>query len=1348
MQAKGGEREKEWRETLKDEGLEDITGAYETEYDQETQTDTNNDRTETTWEEFKEEVRELNPGDTAFAREVKVEGKIGVFDVSGKIDFLLVLWDGANPYLRAVETKASRRDKTYQRIQVAIYKLLLEQNLSEEPLQPNRGVVNPEDIECVVGRIDESTNRIQDILNLEALDLENELDDVNALMNEGGKLEGILSSEVDDLNYQLNPKCDTCVFNVHCYPESARERKLELLNLTPSTVRALEDETIETLDDLAELDLESEQAERIRGKQGMKANLQKLQDQAKARIQNLPELEQGEEEEDNDQNNDYEVTPLSHQADSQLPEHEIDGDRVVRIYLNVDYDYTENRIGALAAHITNSEGELKTDFQQTEAGYQTDPEPYEELEDETRDVHGEFITRYKTSEWSGDFDRDTAAEKELIQGFLHDLVDKIASVAESEEARIHFYVWSSSEIENLVEGCSRGGSQLLAHLQELMGCREPTEQLIYSTLREEIDSRFALGWTGRGLSVATSLNWFNDKYHWTRKVNGQTVRLDDVFTQDIFDFKTDLYLNDDGEWVPGKDAEEDEKYKFEVRSRFYDNLPAPYWHAVWGTLRNPEDASDQKLKNALERYQQAEAPGLLRGYLRARTQALRWIEEKVKYKNEDIGKPALAISDLRGFELDVTDVSEAAINFLLLDNHVETNEWLTSKMQPPIQRVPEGKTIPIQNPTWNSDEHIDADISIADHDISLQELKNRTAFEEGDFVRISPCEDNPSERQRYWHLVNWGGTAVISDLDWDNEQIELSPIPHGDGDTYKLPSRLYPDESGTPVFDNDNGGWNNATVDDSISSFTAGKVDDKLQNGNGEYVYEWFDPKTPRIPPLDGIKSEEKDILEQFLKNLKLGGHSLMDSQREAVLKEFDSRVNLIHGPPGTGKTTTASATLLSQSLVNLEEDQIVLIVGSTHRAVDNLLARIHEHKDSFFEQAQDFGYEPSEVNLMKISGHGGESLPEDIETFSANSCITKLDEEREGSILVVGGTVNGALKLGNTLSDSATFGSGDEGFQTPYIIVDEASMMVFPEFLALASLVEETGEITLAGDHRQLPPIVSHDWEEEDRPPVELYQPFNSAFEAVRNLADYEDVTKESISMSPLTHSFRLPPSIRTLISRVYRSRDDIELTGEDAQMIEIPDEEEDIYEAVWENETGVYLIVHSERNSDESNEFEADIIENLIESADQLPEDSTSVMTPHRAQRTYLGRRLEEYSEGPVDIIDTVESLQGGESENIIISATASDPSSIGSKEEFLLDLNRANVAFSRTKKRLIVVCSEHFLNHIPPEMEDYKAAMLWKSLRNLCTKEIISTDHDGEKVSLFVPDPESEEIQELRQ
>ena len=107
-------------------------------------------------------------------------------------------------------------------------------------------------------------------------------------------------------------------------------------------------------------------------------------------------------------------------------------------------------------------------------------------------VCGKEVIRYKTSPWAGSLHEDSGAEREIIQGFLHELVDAIAEVAETDEAPIHFYVWSRSEVAQLVEGCSRASSQLLGHLRELLGCREPLEQLIYSCLQDEISSRYAL----------------------------------------------------------------------------------------------------------------------------------------------------------------------------------------------------------------------------------------------------------------------------------------------------------------------------------------------------------------------------------------------------------------------------------------------------------------------------------------------------------------------------------------------------------------------------------------------------------------------------------------------------------------------------------------------------------------------------------------------------------------------------------------------------------------------------------------------------------------------------------------
>src|SRR5262249_41792767 len=149
---------------------------------------------------------------------------------------------------------------------------------------------------------------------------------------------------------------------------------------------------------------------------------------------------------------------------------------------------------------------------------------------------------------------DTAAEREMIQQFLHELVGAIAEVAESPSAPIHFYVWSRAEMRQLVEACSRSSSRLLGHLRELLGCRESLEQLIFSCLQDEVIQRFALGWTGRGLAVAASLRWFGRRYHWVRRIAGEVVDLEKAFTQDIFDFKTTLRMHPDGTWADPDDA--------------------------------------------------------------------------------------------------------------------------------------------------------------------------------------------------------------------------------------------------------------------------------------------------------------------------------------------------------------------------------------------------------------------------------------------------------------------------------------------------------------------------------------------------------------------------------------------------------------------------------------------------------------------------------------------------------------------------------------------------------------------------------------------------------------------------
>lgn len=1358
LQQKGSEREDEWAEDLRDEGISELSsapsdGAYtepapggsgseaaSTASAGGTESDGDGEgEEEMGWTAFTEQVAELDRGEEAFAREVKLSGRIGVFDVSARVDFLVIRRTDDGPKLRVVETKSSREDKTYQRIQLATYRELIQQRLSDEPLSVERGLITEDDMECVVARIDDSTNRIEDIVELDPLDLQSEIDDLHQLLSAGGEFESIVTTDpddIDELDYKLGPKCDQCVFDVHCLPESARQRKLELLSLSPPAVQAFHDRGVETIDDLAELDLSSDRAGELRRDDTISESLAALQARAEARRQNLPGGAHDDE---------WEVEPLPFQPQSQRPPHTIDGEQVIRVYLNITYDYIEDRLAALAAHVTRSDLDLNTPFRRDgEGGWEPSPEIVEEDpdSDEAHELEREPLVRIKPGSWRGEHDADTEAEAQLIQGFLQELVERIAQVAEQEQEYIHFYVWSQSEMEHLIEACSRCGTELLGHLRELLGCREPLEQMIFTSLHSDMQNRYTLGWTGQGLAVATSLRWFGSSFHWVRRVMGEEVDLSQAFEQDIFDFKTTVGLDDAGEWADRDGAAQVER--FEMRSRFHDDLPMGYMQTVWGELPDPDDhETDPQVRGVLERYQRANRPKL-KAYLRARTHALRWLDEQMGDFNDDIEKAQLSIPQLVSYELGVEDAAQAGIDFLLLDHHVGTNDWLASNIKPLAHQVPQGEALPLADAHYVADTTIEARLDFADFEIGAEEFRRRGSFEEDDFVRISPRFDNPERGPTYGWLKQMGLTCVVEEIDWEGQEIELEGIPCGSGNTYRLPSRTWFGDAGDPVYDD-----REAVMVSSTSGFVDRRADERLRANRGEHAYRWLDPEAPRLPEVAPLAADTRDDYRRFLESLEIeGGNTLIESQREAVLDGLDTRLQLVHGPPGTGKTTTTAVAVLLRIVDHLEEGDIILLAGNTHRAVNNLLLQIEEYRETFTEQAERFGFKVPDVNLVKVSSnHDQSDAPGGgIPLLDAREEGGHLQAHRDGAALIVGGTVSSLLKQVRNLNEGGALGSGPDGFLAPELIVDEASMMVFPHFLALASLVEEDGRIMLAGDHRQLAPIVDHEWEEEDRPPVQHYKPHASAFEAARGLASNADVTSAAIQLSALRYTFRLPPAIRALVGQLYRSHDELELEGATADELAVPDPDGDLLEAVWEEETGLFLLVHEEDESRLSNPYEAELITRLIESADDLGEDSIAVMTPHTAQRSNLQLELAEHTDDSVMVVDTVERLQGGECENIIVSGTASDPTDIGEREDFLLDLNRSNVAFSRTEERLIVVCSKTLVNHIPPDVEDYNSAMLWKSLRRICSVELDSAEIAGETVELYSVDPTVEPIRDV--
>jgi superfamily I DNA and/or RNA helicase len=414
----------------------------------------------------------------------------------------------------------------------------------------------------------------------------------------------------------------------------------------------------------------------------------------------------------------------------------------------------------------------------------------------------------------------------------------------------------------------------------------------------------------------------------------------------------------------------------------------------------------------------------------------------------------------------------------------------------------------------------------------------------------------------------------------------------------------------------------------------------------------------------------------------------------------------------------------------------VVLLSAHTHLAVDTLIRRLLQYLSPFRQEAVRQGLQFAQIILARVHSSEVPADTDAIRNFPARPCATQVNRWMREGILIIGGTTATILKMAEELSLRQPFVNAGEHFNVDLLVVDEASMMVFPHFLALATLVKPSGAMMLAGDNRQLSPIVAHDWENEDRPPAQHYQPFKSAYDSILRIIEESAVASDAAVQSPLTFTFRLPPIIRDLISRVYRNLDDIELEGFDDEVTAHSDlTMAGEWSDVWRGDNGLILIVHSERSSRQSNQLEAAIIETVLAACPDPVDDSVAIITPHRAQKALLRSSLQAYAE-TVTIIDTVERLQGGERPTIIVSGTESDPHAIGAAASFILNLNRANVAFSRTQQRLIVVCAETLLDHVPTELEDYESALLWKSLRNLCRRSILATTVATYRVRALAP------------
>ena len=306
--------------------------------------------------------------------------------------------------------------------------------------------------------------------------------------------------------------------------------------------------------------------------------------------------------------------------------------------------------------------------------------------------------------------------------------------------------------------------------------------------------------------------------------------------------------------------------------------------------------------------------------------------------------------------------------------------------------------------------------------------------------------------------------------------------------------------------------------------------------------------------------------------------------------------------------------------------------------------------------------------------------------------------------------------------------------------MLDEASQMNLPEAIMAALPMKADAPLIVVGDHRQMPPIVKHDWDRETRRTFRQYQVYESLFDTLRSqnppMIRFAEIVPAPCGDGRVPAAGGLP---------ARRHRLPLE---EDATCCWRITTQDDLVAAVLQPDYPLVVVTHDEADSQVRNPFEQALIEPILRAlADPARHgldavDGLGIVVPHRAQRAALQQAFPELcvidptSGLPVrSAIDTVERFQGGERTVIMVSATESDRAYLLASSTFLLDPRRLTVAVSRAKRKMILVASRSIFSLFSPEEDVFANALLWKNLLlRTCSTLLWEGERGGKKVAVW--------------
>ncbi len=447
-------------------------------------------------------------------------------------------------------------------------------------------------------------------------------------------------------------------------------------------------------------------------------------------------------------------------------------------------------------------------------------------------------------------------------------------------------------------------------------------------------------------------------------------------------------------------------------------------------------------------------------------------------------------------------------------------------------------------------------------------------------------------------------------------------------------------------------------------------------------------------------KAREEDREEGAIQWFDPG---LNDSQREAVRKALSaSDVMLVHGPPGTGKTT-ALVEIVRQSILR---KQSVFVTAPSNTACDNLLerlvqkgvnvlrlghpARVGEH---LREHTLDFklALHPVAKEIPKAEAEMAR-LKNRLERYHDRRSPGRDEEQalrREVSLLRQ--EIQNLRKevFTRVMREASVVVGTPTGIQTKsvrertfdMIVIDEATQATEP--MAWIPMTA-AGKVIMAGDHFQLPPTVRSKEADAKGLGRTLFERYYGILgPEFKSLLDRQYRMNEKIMgfSSRIFYENRLiaDESVRSQTLSGLRGVKDMPETREPLLFIDTAGKgfEEKL-------ETG-----SESRYNPEEAELVLSELKKMLEAG--VPAEEIAVISPYSAQVRLLTSRFS----APGLEIDSVDGFQGREKEFVIVSLVRSN---LTGELGFLNDTRRMNVAMTRARRRLVVVGDSATMSSLP--------------------------------------------------